>query len=211
MTSAKASSNYMGPKINYEALDDEALVKAAKDGDMEAFEELVRRYSNLLYNRAMAFVREQDTALDISQEAWVRVWRGLRKFKGDCAFATWVTRIVTNLCIDYVRRLQRNRNLSIEALEEEIGGVERLVEPIEVDPLEGLTVEEQRLVLREALGQLTEVHRAVIILHEFENLSYKEIAKIMGCSLGTVMSRLFYARRSLAAAVREILRKRNEK
>jgi RNA polymerase sigma-70 factor (ECF subfamily) len=110
-----------------------------------------------------------------------------------------MTRIVINLCLDHLRKQKRVHAESIEQLDDEAGGVERQMPVVTVDPTEGITREEQRQRIDEGLAQLSPAHRTVLILHEFEGLEYKEVARRMGCSIGTIMSRLFYARRRLAA------------
>ena len=171
---------------------------------MGAFEELVARHRDKIYARAYSMMRSEDEALDLSQEAWVKGWQRLKQFQGDSSFATWMTRIVINLCLDQLRRHKRQRAESIETLDEETGGVERQMPVITVNPTAGLERIELRKRIDQALGQLTEAHRSVLVLHEFEELEYKEIAKKLGCSIGTVMSRLFYARRRLAALLADL-------
>ena len=184
---------------DYTTKADELLVKAAKRGDMLAFEELVARHRDKIYARAFSMMRNEDEALDLSQEAWVKSWQRLKQFQGESSFATWMTRITINLCLDQLRKNKRHRAESIEMLDEESGGVERQMPVIAVNPTEGLERTEVRKRIDEALGKLSTEHRTVLILHEFEDLEYKEIAKRMGCSIGTVMSRLFYARRKMAS------------
>ena len=171
---------------------------------MGAFEELVARHRDKIYARAYSMMRSEDEALDLSQAAWVKGWQRLKQFQGDSSFATWMTRIVINLCLDQLRRHKRQRAESIETLDEETGGVERQMPVITVNPTAGLERIELRKRIDQALGQLTEAHRSVLVLHEFEELEYKEIAKKLGCSIGTVMSRLFYARRRLAALLADL-------
>jgi RNA polymerase sigma-70 factor (ECF subfamily) len=177
---------------------DEELVKASQDGDTVAFEELVARHRDKLYARAFSMMRNEDEALDLSQEAWVKGWQRLKQFQREASFATWMTRIVINLCLDQLRKHKRQRAESIEQMEEDSGGVERQMPVVTVNPTEGLERQELRQRIDRALGQLSVEHRTVLILHEFEELEYKEIAKRMECSIGTVMSRLFYARRRMA-------------
>ena len=188
----------MSPDKDYARLDDEALVRAAQRGNTVAFEELVVRHRDKIYARAFSMVRNEDQAQDLSQEAWVKGWQRLKQFQGEASFVTWMTRIVINLCLDHLRKQKRQRAESIEMLDEELGGVERQMPIITVNPTEGLERAELRERIDRALGQLSEAHRTVLILHEFEDLEYKEIAKRMKCSIGTVMSRLFYARRKMA-------------
>jgi len=189
---------------------DEALVSLAKGGSTDAFEELVHRHRDKIYARAMIMMRNEGDAVDLSQEAWVKAWQRLVQFQGESSFATWVTRIVINLCLDQIRRQKRTRAESIEELEEESGGVERQMPVAENNPTEGLETEELRRRIDEAMGKLTDAHRTVLVLHEFEGLEYKEIAKRVGISIGTVMSRLFYARRRLATLLQSLKRERSE-
>ncbi len=177
---------------------DEALVGAAQKGDMGAFEELVFRHRDKLYARAYSMMRNEDDAVDLSQEAWVKGWQRLHQFQGDSSFGTWMTRIVINLCLDQLRRQKRQRSESIEAMDEDSGGVERQMPVVTPNPTAGLERTELRQRIDQALGQLSYEHRTALVLHEFEEMEYKEIAKTMGCSIGTVMSRLFYARRKMA-------------
>ena len=183
---------------NYEAMPDERLVSAAQAEDMAAFEELVARHRDKLYARAFSMMRNEDSATDLSQEAWVKGWQRLKQFHGEASFVTWMTRIVINLCLDQLRKQKRLRADSIEQLDEELGGVERQMPIITPNPTERLEQQELRQRIDKAMALLTHEHRTVLILHEFEELEYKEIAKRMACSIGTVMSRLFYARRKLA-------------
>ncbi len=180
------------------SMTDEKLVRLSQRGNMEAFEELVARHRDKLYARAFSMMRNEDEATDLSQEAWVKGWQRLKQFQGDSSFVTWMTRIVINLCLDQLRKQKRQRAESIELMEEESGGVERQMPVVTVNPTEGLERSELRQRIDKALGLLSYEHRTVLILHEFEDLEYKEIAKRMECSIGTVMSRLFYARRRMA-------------
>jgi RNA polymerase sigma-70 factor (ECF subfamily) len=189
----------MTSKLNISTATDEVLVKAAQKGDMAAFEELVARHRDKIYARAFSMLRNEDDATDLSQEAWVKGWQRLHQFQGDSSFATWMTRIVINLCLDQLRKNKRIKSESIDEMNEETGGVERQMPVITPNPTEGLERVELRQRIDKALGQLSYEHRTVLILHEFEELEYKLIAKKMGCSIGTVMSRLFYARRKMAA------------
>jgi RNA polymerase sigma-70 factor, ECF subfamily len=188
----------MPKEPDYAAMPDEALVAAAQNENTAAFEELVARHRDKIYARAFSMMRNEDSAIDLSQEAWVKGWQRLRQFQGEASFVTWMTRIVINLCLDQLRKQKRLRADSIEQMEEELGGVERQMPIITPNPTEGLEQQELRQRIDRALAQLSYEHRTVLILHEFEELEYKEIARKMECSIGTVMSRLFYARRKMA-------------
>jgi RNA polymerase sigma-70 factor (ECF subfamily) len=191
---------------NYSSTDDESLVKAARRGELAAFEELVFRHRDPIYARAFSMTRNEHDAIDLSQEAWIKGWQRLEQFQGDSSFTTWMTRIVINLCLDHLRRQKRHRADSIEELDEDSGGVERLMPVVTVNPTAGLERAELRVKIDAALAELSVEHRAVLVLHEFEDMEYKEIAKTIGCSIGTVMSRLFYARRKMAGLLADMRR-----
>ena len=188
------------------ALAEADLVRLAQEGDLGAFEELVARHRDKIYARAYSMMRNEDEALDLSQDAWVKGWQRLAQFQGDSSFVTWMTRIVINLCLDQLRKQKRQRLESIEALEEDSGGRERLLPVVNPNPTAGLERVELRERIDRALAHLSHEHRSVLVLHEFEELEYKEIAKRMGCSIGTVMSRLFYARRRMASLLASLKR-----
>src|SRR5437867_6605685 len=184
---------------DHSSAEDQQLGRAAQKGDMAAFEALVARHRDKIYARALSMMRNEQEAIDLSQEAWVKGWQRLKQFQGESSFGTWMTRIVINLCLDQLRKQKRQRTESIEAMNEESGGVERQMPVVTINPTAGLERSELRQRIDRALGQLSYEHRTVLVLHEFEEMEYKEIAKTMSCSIGTVMSRLFYARRKLAA------------
>ncbi len=174
-------------------------MRAARQGDMGAFEELVARHRDRMYARAFSMVRNEDEAVDLCQAAWVKGWQRLPQFLGESGFGTWIMRIVINLCLDHLRRQRRQRLESFEELVATPGGAERQMPAVTVNPTAGLERAELRQRIDRALNQLSHEHRTALVLHEFEQMGYKDVAKAMGCSIGTVMSRLFYARRKMAA------------
>jgi RNA polymerase sigma-70 factor (ECF subfamily) len=188
----------MTSNTDYSTSAEETLIREAQQGNMAAFEELVARHRDKIYNRALSMVRNEEDAIDLSQEAWVKCWQRLNQFQGDSSFSTWMTRIAINLCLDHLRKQKRGRMESIQQMEEEQGSLERQMPLVQPNPTEGLEREDLRKRIDKALAQLSHEHRTVLILHEFEEMEYKLIAKKVGCSIGTVMSRLFYARRKLA-------------
>ena len=189
---------------DHSSTDDQTLVRAAQQGDMAAFEELVARHRDRIYARAYSMMRNEEEAIDLSQEAWGKGWQRLKQFQGDSSFSTWMTRIVINLCLDQLRKQKRRQTDSIEAMDEDSGGVERQMPVVLVNPTERLERGELRQRIDRGLAQLSHEHRTVLVLHEFEEMDYKGIAKAMECSIGTVMSRLFYARRKLAALLADL-------
>jgi len=197
----------MPEKPAYSLAEDPQLVDLAKAGDMQAFEELVSRHRDRVYVRAYSIMRNEALAVDLSQNAWVKAWQRLEQFHGEASFPTWLNRIVTNLCLDELRRQKRARTDSIEAMEESTGPVENRMEIETLDPIEGLSREELRERIDAALAKLSDKHRTVIVLYEFEQLEYREIAEKMGTSIGTVMSRLFYARKRMASLLKETLKR----
>src|ERR1700689_1928954 len=146
---------------NQSSPSDEQLVKAAKKGDMVAFEELVARHRDKIYARAFSIMRNEDEALDLSQEAWVKSWQRLKQFQGESSFGTWMTRIVINLCLDQLRKRKRQRTESIEEMNEESGGAERQMPVVTANPTEGLERGELRKRIDKALTQLSHEHRTV--------------------------------------------------
>src|SRR5881394_4264205 len=138
---------------------DETLVRRAQRGDMVAFEELVGRHRDKIYARAFSMMRNEEDAIDLSQEAWVKGWQRLKQFQGEASFVTWMTRIVINLCLDQLRKHKRHRTESIEMLEEESGGVERQMPIVTVNPTERLERSELRQRIDKALALLSVEHR----------------------------------------------------
>src|SRR5437762_8663647 len=167
----------MSRKLDYPSAEDKALVDASQKGDMQAFEELVARHRDKIYARAFSMMRNEEEAIDLSQEAWVKGWQRLKQFQGEAKFGTWMTRIVINLCLDQLRKQKRQRTESIEAMDEESGGVERQMPIVTVNPTAGLERNELRRRIDTALGQLSYEHRTVLVLHEFEEMEYKQIAR----------------------------------
>src|SRR5512138_306266 len=128
----------MTNESQYTSAEDKALVQQAQKGDMLAFEELVARHRDKIYARAYSMMRNEEEAIDLSQEAWVKAWQRLKQFQGESSFVTWMTRIAINLCLDHLRKQKRQRAESIELLEEEAGGVERQMPTVVINPTEGL-------------------------------------------------------------------------
>ncbi len=187
---------------------DERLVEAAQTGNQDAFAELVRRYQSKVYNLALRYTNDSETAMDIAQDAFVRAWQMLPKFRGESNFYTWLYRITMNLCIDRHRRaLVRGepQKVSLEDLVIERQRFEDSEEEADLWWEEAETGEPEAEVLRqemrekvwEAVQKLPPLLRQVILLREYEGLSLHEIAKITGSNVGTVKSRLYQARQHL--------------
>ena len=185
-------------------VDDPSLVEAAKAGDAGAFKALVVRYQRKVYAVALGIVKDTDLAWDVSQEAFVRVHRHLPEFKGESTFSTWVYRIASHLAIDAVRKERRSQKDDVEDLHDvDLGdaGEGILSSALGQDPRENLLRRELAGRMEEALATLPVIHREILVLREVEGLSYEELAARLGIQKGTVMSRLFHARKKMQAAL----------
>ena len=183
-----------------------SLLTRAKAGESEAFRALVIRYQRKVYAVALGIVKDRDLAWDVSQEAFVRVHKHLGEFKGDSAFSTWVLRITTHLAIDSVRRERSSVKDDIDEVREsdlEGGGEGILATTLGHNPQETALRKEMLGKIQEALAELPEKHRTILVLRELEGLSYEELAARLGIQKGTVMSRLFHARKKMQVLLRE--------
>ena len=188
---------------------DRELVRDARHGDKEAFRELVERYQRKVLSVALGMVHNQEDALEITQETFIKAYENLNKFKGESSFYTWLYRIVVNRAIDFRRRERRHPTV---ALEDRAGtgnageGYEdTLKEERLPDPDREAQAHEIGDRVSEAINELTPDHKAVILLREVEGLSYEEISRVMQCSKGTVMSRLHYARKKLQKKLKDLV------
>ena len=176
---------------------DRALIQRAQAGETAAFRELVERHQRRAFTIAVALVKDEEDAREVVQEAFVRVFRGLAQFHGGSSFFTWLYRIVTNLAIDVIRRPSRKDAPLPDALELEELDDAPLARFADADPALAVHRGELRARLEAALEELPPYHRGVIVMREVHGLSYEEMAEAMGVSKGTIMSRLFHARRKL--------------
>jgi RNA polymerase sigma-70 factor (ECF subfamily) len=183
-----------------DAIDDRELVARAQKGDRDAFRGLFERYSRRAYSLAFGVVRNPDDALDVVQDAFIKAHRHLDKFEGQASFYTWLYRIVMNLAIDHLRKNRRQKTVDFSdaAMDEGGLGEDSLIPRIiGGNPGRSLMDKEIRERIAVALDELSENHRAVLVMRELEGLSYEEMAHAMGCSKGTIMSRLFHARKNM--------------
>lgn len=188
------------PSEDIDQLTDEELVARSIGGDKVAYQALVKKYQNRLLGRAIAILKNREDAKDIVQEALTKAYFSLKNFRGQSSFYTWVYRILVNLSIDLKRKTARRGGESLELDEKNsvFEGVDEYKGPADV-----LFRKEQSRKIQEVLSHLSEDHRQAIVLRELEGLSYEEIASTLGISLGTVMSRLFYARKRLQQSLKE--------
>jgi RNA polymerase sigma-70 factor (ECF subfamily) len=179
--------------------DDHSLVQRARSGDERAFRQLVERYQKKVYAVALGMVKDREDAMDVVQEAFVKVHRSLDSFKSDATFYTWLYRITVNVCIDVIRRRGAGRTDAVEFDEQvahdlgeaNLGGVSS---QLGNDPEKAVLQREVGEKIQAALEQIPEKHRAILLLRELDGLSYEELAQVLDIPKGTVMSRLFHAR-----------------
>jgi RNA polymerase sigma-70 factor (ECF subfamily) len=182
-------------------------VHRLKGGELAALEELVRDYQDQVFRLAYTLLQDREDALDAAQEVFLRVHQGISRFAEKAAFSTWLYRIVVNICHDTRRRRARRKGeFSLDqalAEREEAGEAPlEIADPKGGDPSSESEERELEARLVAAMESLPEKHRATILLREVENLSYEEIAQATGVSIGTVMSRLHYARKKLQEMLR---------
>jgi RNA polymerase sigma-70 factor (ECF subfamily) len=183
------------PAVSLRDADDPGLVAQARGGDYRAFEELVRRYRNDVFALSYHYVREREEAWDLTQEVFVKAHGGLKRFRGDSSFKTWLLRITANRCKDFFKK-RRLRTVALESLDGH-------TEPPALGQQPDRHAESKELgaAIDTALKSLPEKHRTAIVLREFQGLSYEAMAEVMQCNVGTVMSRLHHARKKMQRAL----------
>ena len=185
--------------------DDETLVARARRGDAAAFDVLVERYKERLYATIYHMTGNHEDANDLVQDAFIKAYRSLRSFKGNASFYTWIYRIAVNRTINFLKR-RRRQHFSLDDVDSNIQTDPDFVELMSHDtPRREVDLKELQQRLNEALRKLSEVHRAVVIMHDIQGVTHADIAKTMRCTEGTVRSRLFYARRYLQALLSDYL------
>lgn len=188
-------------------VDDYQLVEAFREGDEQAFEELVRRYQRQVANIIYLTLGNRDEVEDLSQEVFIRVYKSLTKFERDASLYSWIYRIAVNLCIDEIRRKKIKRTLSLEFFSE--GKLEEEKKnKSQTSAADGVLGKEKRQVILDALQKLSPVHRTVIVLREYEDLTYEQIAKTLHISTQAVKSRIFRAREELRELLKDYFKER---
>ena len=185
---------------------DKKLVKRVQKGDKGAFDLLVLKYQHKIVNLVMRYVRDPELALDITQEAFIKAYRALPRFRGDSAFYTWMYRIAVNTAKNHLAA-QRRRPMDVELDLQDPEQYDLHAKLRETDTPEGVTLgKELKETVERAIAALPEDLRTAIILRELEGMSYEEIAQTMECPVGTVRSRIFRARDAIAKKVGPLTR-----
>src|SRR5438270_9522014 len=182
------------------------LVRQCQAGQTDAFDQLVTRYRTRVFAMIYNMVHNEQDAWDLAQESFVKAWKSIGRFKGKSSFYTWIYRIVMNVTIDWLRKKQVKAggaefDDSIQL--KEVDPASKTMPKPDALPSEHMEQMEIRSQIDNAIRQLSPEHRAVILMKEIDGMQYHEIAESLGCSIGTVMSRLFYARKKLQNLLRD--------
>ena len=176
-----------------------AVIQSVLDGDVNAFETLVKEYEKNVYNLALRMTGNSEDAADMSQEAFIKAYNSLSSFRGDSKFSVWLYRIVSNVCLDYLRSRTRKPTVSLSTENDDGEEVELDIADESQSPELLLDRSLTRDAVRRGLAALPPDHREILLLREIQGLSYEEIAAVLGLEAGTVKSRIFRARKKLCS------------
>src|SRR5437660_19190 len=186
---------------------EDELVRRARRGELTAYDELVRRYQERIYATIYHMTSNHEDANDLAQEAFIKAFHALKSFKGGSSFYTWVYRIAVNKTINFLKQRKNRSQMSLDDIDINAEHDPDLVALIsEKTPRREVNLTELQEKLNEAMQKLSQSHRLVVTLHDVQGMSHEEIAKIMDCNIGTVRSRLFYARQQLQAYLSDYLK-----
>jgi RNA polymerase sigma-70 factor (ECF subfamily) len=185
---------------------DQAIVQRVQNGDVAAFDQLVTKYRERLYAVVYNLTSNREDAADITQEAFIKAFTSINRFQGKSAFYTWLYRIGVNTALSHLKRNRFRRFFSLDNIQEE-GSNAQVLETLAAKHKSerGALLSELHEKLNEALQKLSPKHRTVVVLFEIEGLSHQEISEIVGCSVGTVRSRLHYAKQQLQADLKPFI------
>ncbi len=187
--------------------EEDQIVRRAQKGDLGAYDELVRRYQERIYATIYHMTSNHEDANDLAQEAFIKAYQALKSFKGGSSFYTWVYRIAVNKTINFLKQRKNRSGLSLNDLDFNAEKDPDLVALIsDKTPRRDVALGELQKKLNEAMQKLSEQHRLVVTLHDVQGLPHEEIAEIMQCNVGTVRSRLFYARQQLQGYLADYLK-----
>jgi len=193
--------------INPEEMPDvpeKELVARAQKEDLQAYAALVARYRRKIYGLVYNMTSNKEDTEDLVQEVFVKAYASLPKFKGMSSFYTWIYRIAVNKTINFVRKRKKRQAYSLNDIDQSVERQEAYIElSSKASPFRDATISELQEKLNEALQTLSEKHRTVVVMHDIQGIPHDKIAEVVGCSPGTVRSRLFYARQRLQAELGE--------
>ena len=183
------------------------LVKLARRGDLKAYDELVKRYQERIYATIYHMTSNHEDANDLAQESFIKAFSALKSFKGGSTFYTWLYRIAVNKTINFLKQRKNKYHLSLNDIDFNAEHDPDLMALIsDKTPTRDVALSELQKKLNEALLKLSEPHRMVVVLHDVQGLSHDEIADVMNCNIGTVRSRLFYARQQMQGQLADYLK-----
>ncbi len=190
-----------------EEISDLALVRRSQEEDMDAYDELVRRYQERIYATVYHMTSNHEDANDLVQETFIKAFRALKSFKGDSSFYTWIYRIAVNKTINFLKQRKNRVHMSLNDMDFNAENDPEMVAlASDKTPRRDLNLSELQEKLNVAMLKLSEHHRMVVTLHDIQGLSHEEIGAIMDCNVGTVRSRLFYARQQLQGYLADYLK-----
>lgn len=205
MTLESTALSVEEPQENNES--DLSLVKKAQEQDSSAYDELIRRYQQRIYATVYHMTSNHEDANDLTQETFIKGYRALKGFKGDSSFYTWIYRIAVNKTINFLKTRKNKVQMSLNDVDYQAEHDPDLVALVsEKTPRRDLNLAELQEKLNAGMQKLSEHHRMVVTLHDIQGLSHEEIGKIMNCNVGTVRSRLFYARQQLQGFLSDYLK-----
>ena len=190
-----------------ESLDERVLISRAQDQNLDAYQELMRRHEGKIYGLIYNMTGNKEDTEDLVQDVFVKAYKSLVRFRGKSSFYTWIYRIAVNQTINFLKRRKKRNVLSLDDVDLSIERDPAYLElSAKGSPVKDASISELQEKLNKALQTLSEKHRTVVTLHDIQGIPHHEIAKMLGCSSGTVRSRLFYARQRLQNELSEFIR-----
>jgi len=207
MTEGESARSSQASGAKPDPAEELALVRQAKEGDLQAYDQLIRRYQERIYATVYHMTSNHEDANDLAQEAFIKAFQALRSFKGGSSFYTWIYRIAVNKTINFLKQRRHKGHMSLNELDFNAENDPDLVALVsDKTPQRDAGLNELKEKLNEAMQRLSEPHRLVVTLHDVQGLAHDEIAEIMDCNIGTVRSRLFYARQQLQGFLADYLK-----
>ena len=206
-TERSVQSNRKTPVPAHEDGREEDLVRDSARGDLNAYDALVRRHQERIYATIYHMTSNHEDANDLAQETFIKAFNSLKSFRGGSSFYTWIYRIAVNKTINFLKQKKNRYHMSLNDLDANVEGDPDLVALVSEDtPHRNANLSELQEKLNEALQKLSEEHRLAVVLHDVQGLPHDEIAKLMDCNVGTVRSRLYYARQQLQGMLADYLK-----